>query len=224
MRGCATVATAVGGVLLVGGCSLGAEPFEPAGAEASAGRERARTLTGDLLARASVDLPVLASTVLDGCVTGQSNWKRRDSFAHACSLVDSRVVVLAADEEDVAATLTAYDDVLEGAGCRPREGGGLDGIREEYWSPGNPEVAARGAAGLPSATYDCEEGVVLTVQPTSAREDERDPRTALGPPAPGDQVLAGRPHDEAALAALRDSGAALAAVVSATRGYYRTTF
>jgi hypothetical protein len=186
VRAPAALVAAVIGVLVVGGCSLGAEPFEPAGPEASAVRERAHGLTAGLLARVSADLPVLASTVLDACATGLSNWKRSDSFAHACSLVDSRVVVLAADEEDVAATLTAYDDVLEGAGCRPREGGGLDGIREEYWSAGNPEVAARGAAGLPGAAYDCGEGVALTVQPTSAREDEPDPRTALGPPASGD--------------------------------------
>ena len=78
---------------MLGGCSLGAEPFEPAGAEASAARDRVHALTGGLLDRASEDLPVLAATALDACVTGQANWKRRDSFAHACSFVDSRLVV-----------------------------------------------------------------------------------------------------------------------------------
>ena len=240
MRSLATTAAALCGVLVAGGCGLGAREFDPGGPEATSARTRAHSDTRALLRQAATDRPTLARAGVDGCVTGRSDATRRDAWAHSCSVADSRLVVLAAGEDEVAPTLTAYAAVLEGLDCRPRDGQGLDAMGEEYWTPDNPQVAARGAAGLPSVTYDCPDAVALTVQPTSARVadvggpvdpvDPVDPvgpvrtSTVLGPPVTFDRLLEGGPFGEAALIRLGESGAALAVVLTGTRAYYRTSW
>lgn len=207
--------------LLLAGC--GPEPFEPQGAEASAGRTAARTALAALLDDVARGRTVLGRATLDGCVTGQDSWKRQDEYAHECTVSDSAVVAVADRADRVGPGLLAVDDLLRGLGCEPTTWGGLDRVQREYWRDGDPVAEPADAAALPAADYTCGGEVSVEVRPTSAGA-RGDPRAALGPVSEPDDLLSGGPHDAATLTALRSSGLALAVVVTASRTYYRTRF
>ncbi len=96
-------------------------------------------------------------------------------------------------------------------------------MREEYWTDDNPQVARYGAAGLPGATYTCAAGVDVLVQPTSQALPETEPAIALASVFP-DVELSSHWYTTEDLVAVRDSGAALALVVTVDQTYYRTRF
>ena len=218
----AVVAAVLCAPALLGGCGLGTGEFDPVSPDVTAARVRAHADSRSLLRRAARGHPTLAQTGLDGCLTGRPDAEQRGGWAHDCSVVDSRLVVLARDEDAVPATLTAYDAALRALRCRPADGPDLAEVVTRSWRADDPQVVARGAAALPAVRYACPEAVTVVVQSTSAREGDPDPRTALGPPVVQDRLLSGKPFDATALAGLVGSRAALAAVLTTTRHYYRT--
>ena len=140
--------------------------------------------------------------------------------------MDSRVVMVTTDREAVAEGLTAADAALRDLGCAPASPrGGLDRVRDEYWTVDNPQVARYGAAGLPGATYTCAGGVSMLVQPTSDREASTEPDDRPRPPRSSTTTISRSWYTAEDLTTLsRESGAALALVVTAERTYYRTRF
>jgi hypothetical protein len=221
--GAGVVAVAVLGFCSVFGCTLFPEDFEPHGREATTARTAATAAVGQVADRVVAGREVLADATADGCASGQNNWKRKDTYSHECSVVDSRVLLVTTEQEAVAEGLTAADAALRGLGCAPASPrGGLDRVRDEYWTADNPQVARYGAAGLPGATYTCG-GVGVVVQPTSDREASTDPDIALAHENFDDE-LSRSWYTAADLTTLKESGAALALVVTADRTYYRTSF
>jgi hypothetical protein len=206
------------------GCTVLSERFRPDGEEAV----RARAAASSDIARVAGELasghPVIAATTLDDCLSGQNNWKVKDTYSHECFVRDSRVLDLATSDEEVGPALDAFDGALRARGCEPSLSGGLARVRAEYWSADNPNVVREGAAGLPETAYDCPDGVRIEARPSSAASRQDDPRLALGPTSAGSDLLGGEPYDAADVAALRGSGSALALVVTVSRGYYRTEF
>ncbi|HYJ27395.1 MAG TPA: hypothetical protein VEW73_06775 [Nocardioides sp.] len=222
--GAGVVAVAVLGFCSAFGCTLFSEDFEPQGREATTARAPATTAVAQLADRVVAGHEVLADATADGCASGQNNWKRKDSYSHECSVVDSRVVLVTTDREAVADGLTAADAVLRELGCAPASPrGGLDRVREEYWTADNPQVVRYGAAGLPSATYTCAGEVSVLVEPTSDREDSTEPDIALAS-AFFDDELSRDWYTAEDLTTLRRSGAALALVVTVRDQYYSTRF
>jgi len=222
--GAGVVAVAVLGFCSVFGCTLFSQRFEPQGEEATTARAAATTTVTQLADRLVAGREVLADATADGCTSGQNNWKRKDTYSHECSLTDSRVVLVTTEADEVAAGLTAADLALRDGGCRPSTPNrGLDRVRDEYWTDDNPQVARYGAAGLPGATYTCAAGVDVLVQPTSQALPEAEPAIALASVFP-DVELSSHWYTTEDLVAVRDSGAALALVVTADQTYYRTRF
>lgn len=217
-------AVAVLGWCSVLGCTFAEERFEPDGAQASRARTDALAGLDRQLGVLSGGRTVLARASSDDCLRGQNNWKVKDTYSHECFVRESRVVVLAHGEDEVEPALDAYDRLLRDQGCVASLSGGLSRVRAEYWSPDNPNVAREGAAGLPMAAYDCPDGSRVETRPTAASATGADADAVLGRLAVGPEVLGGSGYDEEAVTALRDSKAALALVVTASRGYYRTTF
>lgn len=216
-------AVGVIGYCSVFGCTFFSEDFEPQGERATRARAAAVPAVADLADRASADGRVIARATRDGCTSGENNWKRKDTYSHECAVEASRVVVIATERSAVTDGLTAVDARVRGLGCEPSGWGGLDRVRDEYWDEGNPNVAREGAAGLPSARYDCGDGRELLVRPTGAQE----PGPAGSLQATGgffDDVLVDDGFDDADLATLRASDAQLAVVVTVSEGYYRTEF
>lgn len=206
------------------GCTVFSERFRPDGAEATRARAAASADLARVADELAADHPVIAATTLDDCLSGQNNWKVKDTYSHECFVRDSRVLDLAASTEEVGPALDAFDGVLRSRGCTPSRFGGLADVREVYWTEGNPNVVREGAAGLPETAYDCPDGVRVEARPSAAASRQDDPRLALGPISAGPDLLGGEPYDAADVAALRDSGSALALVVTVSRGYYRTEF
>lgn len=225
----AVLAVGVGALGVIGycsvlGCTLFSEDFEPRGEKATASRAAATASVTELAEHIAADRPVLAETFADGCVTGQNNWKRKDTFSHDCSVASSRVVVLTNDRAQVSAGLTEVDAVVRGLGCTtqsPR--GGLDRVRDEYWREDNPQVVRYGAAGLPGSVYQCPKGRTVEVDPTSAAESSSEPGVALGGTFV-DHPLSQDGYTTDDVRALKASGAQLALVVTVTQSYYRTRF
>jgi hypothetical protein len=226
------LALATTGVVAVGalaycsvfGCTFFSEDFEPNGPTATAARADAvgevRALADELVAGREV----LATATADGCIRGFNDWKRKDTYSHECSVVDSRLVLVAAERDAVADGLTAADAALGEAGCSPTyPGSGLDRVRDEYWNDANPQVRRLGAAGLPGATYSCPGGLAVDVAPTSAQEREG-ARPLSSDPVFLDEVIHEDWFTPADVTALRQSGAELALLVTAKSTYYRTRF
>lgn len=208
------------------GCTFFSEDFEPQGEEATRAREEAVREVAALADGASVDGRVLATGTRDGCTTGQNDWKRKDTYSHECTVEHSRLVVAvgAGAHDAVADGLTAADATLRRAGCAPSTWGGLERVRDEYWTDRNPNVARDGAAGLPSARYECGGDVEVEVEPTSAR-GASGRAELLGAGGEGlDEILAKDWYAEEDVRALRESDAELALVFTASRTYYRTRF
>ena len=67
------------------------------------------------------------------------------------------------------------------SGARPRRPrGGLDRVRDEYWTAGQPAGRSGTAPpGSPAPIYTCADGVTVLVQPTSDREPSADARRRL---------------------------------------------
>lgn len=220
-----------GGVVAVGalalgslsGCTLFSEDFEPQGAAATQARADALVRVADLADGAAAGGRVIATATRDGCISGQNNWKIRDTYSHECAVEASRLVVVTTGATSVADELTAGDARLRALGCRPTAFGGLDRVRDEYWRPDNPNVDGQGASGLPMVTYVCGDRE-LVVQPMSARASE----TALGLLVESrlgtDELLSADWYANDDILALRESDAELAFVVTASEGYYRTRF
>jgi hypothetical protein len=206
------------------GCTLFSEDFEPHGEKATRARADATPTVAELADRASVDGRVIGSGTIDGCRTGQNDWKRKDTYSHECEVAASRLVVLATDRADVADGLTALDATLRDLGCEPTTWGGLDRVRDEYWRGDNPNVQREGAAGLPSARYDCPDEVSVEVAPTSASDSGVSVEALADGVIWLDDVLADDWYAPEDLRSLRDSDAELAVVTTATKGYYRTRF
>ncbi|MBM6400579.1 hypothetical protein [Phycicoccus sonneratiae] len=204
------------------GCTVLSEPFEPDGAEATRARVPAQREVDALATRLAARHEVLASTRMDGCSTGQNNWKVKDTYSHECSVGAARVLAVAADDDAVAGALLAAHRELRAEGCESGEG--LDAVEAQYWSADNPLVQSEGAAALPRTSYTCSPDLEVEVRPTSAREAGEDPGTALGSWFPSDVTLSGRPFGAEDAEAVRSSGAALALVVTVSKGYYRTEF
>lgn len=220
--------TAVGAITWcsVFGCSLFPEEFEPQGEEATQARAAATATTADLLDRATAGRTVLAGARGDGCTTGQHNWKRKDTYSHECRLLASRVVVVTTgtDLAAVAQGLTDVDGEVRALGCTASSArGGLDRVRDEYWTPQNRQVARYGAAGLPLAVYTCGPDTTLEVRPTGAQERSTDPDLALAPLFV-DETLTSDWYGPQDVRALTASGAGLAVVLTVTHDYYRTRF
>lgn len=208
----------------VAGCTAFGERFEPDGAEATRARAAASAELDRVAGELAEGHPVLAAATLDDCLSGQNNWKVKDTYSHECFVRDSRVLDLAATTEEVGPALDVFDGVLRARGCAPSLSEGLARVRDEYWTPDNPNVVREGAAGLPETAYDCPDGLRVEARPSAASSTQEDPRLALGPTSAGPEVLGGEPYDAADVAALRASGSALALVVTVSRGYYRTEF
>ena len=222
--GAGVVAVAVLGFCSVFGCTLFSEDFEPHGQEATTARVAATTAVAQLADRVVAGREVLADATADGCTSGQNNWKRKDTYSHECSVVDSRVVMVTTNREAVAEGLAAADAELRDLGCAPASPrGGLDRVRDEYWTVDNPQVVRYGAAGLPGATYTCAGGVTVLVKPTSDREASTEPEIALASAFLDDEISRSW-YTAEDLTTVRESGAALALVVTADRTYYRTRF
>jgi len=105
-------------LLLVFGCTLFPEDFEPHGREATAARTAATAAVGQVADRVVAGREVLADATADGCASGQNNWKRKDTYSHECSVVDSRVLLVTTEGGLSAVTAEwGVDDVLlESAG------------------------------------------------------------------------------------------------------------
>lgn len=231
------VVLAVAGVLSLGaaavgvvaycsfaGCTWRAEPFEPDGERATAARSAATAQVSALADRLAAGHEVLADATADGCTSGQNNWKRKDTYSHECSVLDSRLVLVTSERDAVADGLTAADAALAQAGCRPAwERSGLDRVRDEYWNQQNPQVQEHGAAGLPEATYTCAGGLEVAVTPSSAGARASEPPVSAAPVF-FDDVLHEDWYTPADAATLERSGAALALAVTARSTYYRTRF
>ena len=230
-----TVAVAAVGLGAVGvlgycsvfGCTLFAQDFEPWGEEAVAARAAAVPAATEFADGAAAGGRVVADATRDGCRTGQNNWKIKDTYSHECEVDVSRLVVLTADRASVGEALTSADATIRALGCLPsgpRGGRGLDGVRAEYWREDNPQVARYGAAGLPSAGYDCPGGRTLEAQPTSASRSRVSAHDLTDGTPFLDDVLADDWYTAQDLRVLRESRAELALVVTVTDGYYRTRF
>lgn len=206
------------------GCTPFSESFEPDGADATRSRKAALVDLDRFAVALAAGRPVLAATRADDCLTGQNNWKVKDTYSHECFVRDSRVLDLAASTDEVGPALDAFDDTLRSRGCEPSLAGGLAAVREEYWSPDNPNVVREGAAGLPEAAYDCPDGTRVETRPTAAAATGADADAVLGPVLAGSEVLGGSGYDTQDVASVKDSGSALALVVTVSRGYYRTEF
>jgi hypothetical protein len=218
------VAVGTLGYCSVFGCTFFAEDFEPEGDEATAARASAVADTAALADRLVAGRSVLAAGTADGCITGQNNWKIKDTYSHECSVLDSRVVLVTTDVDAVGDGLTAADAALREAGCAPASPrSGLDRVREEYWRPDNPQVQRLGAAGLPGATYTCPEGLTVAVDPTG-RNDRKGALPVASHPVFLDEVLHQDWYTAADATALQESGAELALVVTVESTYYRTRF
>lgn len=231
-----TVLTVVAGIVLalgaVGtlawcstfGCTILSERFAPQGGEAQEARAGARAELERSAAMLASGHRVITATTLDDCISGQNNWKIKDTYSHECFVRDSRVLALAATEPQVGPALTAFDAAVRAVGCVASLAGGLEQVRAEYWTPSNPNVTREGAAGLPMAAYDCPDGTRVEVRPSAATTRGNDALVVLGPDLTGSEVLGGRRYGQEDLAAVRASGASLALVVTLSRCYYRTRF
>jgi len=218
------VAVGALGYCSVFGCTFFSEEFEPHGEEASAARATATSGTAALADRFVSGRDVVADATADGCTAGQNNWKRKDTYSHECSVVESRVMLVTPDRAAVADGLTTADAALRELGCAPASTrGGLDRVRDEYWDEGNPQVARYGAAGLPGAVYTCPDDRSVVVQPTSAREPSSQPDIALASAGFEDEISRSW-YTRADASALVRSGAELALVVTVRQPYYRTRF
>ena len=210
------------------GCTVLSEDFEPRGEEATAARAQASAAVAALADGASVDGRVIATATRDHCSEGQNDWKRKDTYSHECTVEVSRVVAMVSDasaDDPVADGLTRAAVTLERAGCRPSTWGGLDRVRDDYWGPGNPNVARAGAAGLPFARYDCVDGRQVEVAPTASRAPDDELRGSLGlARVGGDGDLATDWYGAEDLEELRRADVELALVVTASETYYRTRF
>jgi xanthine/CO dehydrogenase XdhC/CoxF family maturation factor len=92
-----------------------------------------------------------------------------------------------------------------------------------YWTVDNPQVLRYGAAGLPGATYTCAGGVSVLVKPTSDQEASPEPDIALASAFVDDEIARSW-YTAEDVRTVRESGAALALVVTADQTYYRTRF
>lgn len=206
------------------GCTVLSERFRPDGEEATRARAAAKADLERVAGELAAGHPVIAATTLDDCLSGQNNWKVKDTYSHECFVRDSRVLDVAASTEEVGPALDAFDELLRSRGCTSSLSGGLAQVRAEYWTPDNPNVVREGAAGLPEAAYDCPDGTRVETRPTAATATGGDAETVLGRVAAGSTVLGGAGYDARDVAAVQDSGSALALVVTVSRGYYRTEF
>ena len=100
---------------------------------------------------------VLADATADGCASGQNNWKRKDTYSHECSVVDSRVVLVTTDREAVADGLTAADAALRDLGCAPASPrGGLDRVRDRVLdTPTTRRSSGTAPPGSPARSTPC---------------------------------------------------------------------
>ncbi|MFQ6170132.1 hypothetical protein ACK8HX_00875 [Oryzobacter sp. R7] len=209
------------------GCTVFSEDFEPHGREATRAREEAVREVAALADGASVDGRVLASRTRDGCVSGQNDWKRKDTYSHECDVAASRLVVVVpgvASVQAVADGLTRVDATLRRSECVPSGGGGLDRVRDEYWRETNPNVARDGVAGLPSAHYDCPDGRRVEVEALSSGSRSTDVGRLADPYPWYDDRLSEDWYTVEDVRALREADAGLALVVTASETYYRTRF
>lgn len=217
--------TAVGAIAWcsVFGCSLFREAFEPQGDEATTARTAAVRDLADLADRAASGGRVVADATVDGCRTGQNTWKRKDRYAHECEVRSSRLTLVAADRGSVAGALGTADATIRGLGCRPTPGGGLDRVRDEYWTATNPNVMRQGAAGLPSVTYLCGPGDRrLEVDPTSSRTSDLDPLRSQA--SSYEDLVSEDWYSADDGRVLREARVELAFVVTASETYYSTGF
>ena len=217
-------AVGVLGYCSVFGCTLFAEDFEPYGDEATAARARAGVDTAALADTLVAGREVLATAHADGCVSGQNNWKIKDTYSHECSVLDSRLVPVTTDSDAVGEGLTAADTALVRAGCAPAyPRSGLDRVRDEYWNEQNPQVRQLGAAGLPGATYSCPGDLTVSVDPTS-HQQRGGALPVASDPVYLDDMLQQDWYTASDATALRESGSELALVITASSTYYRTRF
>ena len=218
------VAVGALGYCSVFGCTFFSQDFEPHGEQATEARAQATQATADLGDRLAAGRQVIGSATADGCQSGQHNWKRKDTYSHECTVVDSRVVLVTTVAEEVADGLTAADAVLREVGCAPvSTRSGLDRVRDEYWQQDNPQVVRHGAAGLPGAVYTCPDDRSVLVQPTSARQPSSQPDIALGSASFDDEISRSW-YTRADASAVSRSDAELALVVTVRQLYYRTRF
>lgn len=206
------------------GCTVFSEDFEPYGEKATAARAESAAAVAEVADRLGAVGSVLAAASRDGCRLGEHSWKRKDTYSHECRVDQSRIVLLATEPGEVADGLTAADQAIRDLGCRPGSWGGLDRVRDEYWSPDNPQVARAGAAGLPGATYQCGRDREIDVESIAAASSRGSSGTITAGGTSLDEMLAADWYDRRDLRAVRESGAELALVVTVSQTYYRTRF
>lgn len=212
--------------VLLSGCGLFAEEFEPDGVEAVAAREAAFARIDAAMPDAVGDGSTLGRARFDLCSQGQNNWKRRDEHAWECVAASSEVVVTATNRPEVAAALTVAQARADDLGCTPNFArGAIGAIEEEYWAP-RAQDPTYSAGDLPSATYTCADGLRLEMRPTAAGSDPQvqlDVGVTLAS-SPDPRVLTSEPFDDDVVAAAQESPAALLLVVTVSRMYYDVDF